>query len=188
MAGRVVWMGAFEKPAHLRGQQTTIGIKVVDEEQAKKTLAKFVAKYPERFEERKFGDVTYYAFVIDWPEESPRGTAQYADGRRDGRLFLPGRLMPDCSNGRSPPATAPSTGSPTGPISFSSRPRCSRKRRALRPRCFSTADSKNRCGNGTTCLRTEKTKAYLEENAARRIRSLRHWPIRSRRTSCRRST
>ena len=34
VAGRFNWVGGFEKPAHFRGQQTTIGIKVVDEEQA----------------------------------------------------------------------------------------------------------------------------------------------------------
>ena len=67
--GTFQWVGGFEKPAHLRGQQTTIGVKLIDEEMAKKTLAKFVAKYPERLAERKFGDVTYYALVIDWPEQ-----------------------------------------------------------------------------------------------------------------------
>lgn len=69
VAGRFSWMIGYERPARLQGQQSTFAIQVADEEQARKTLAKFVAKYPERLEERQFGDVKYQALVIDWPEE-----------------------------------------------------------------------------------------------------------------------
>lgn len=69
VAGRFIWMIGYEKPARFRGQQSTIALKVVDEELAQKSLAKFVEKFSEHLEERKFGDVTYYAFVINWPEE-----------------------------------------------------------------------------------------------------------------------
>ncbi len=89
--GRFSWMVGFEKPARLRGQQSTIMIKVVDQEQAEKTLAKFVAKYPQRLEERKFGDVTYYPFVIEWPEQlrdDPPSTPFV--GVMDGYFFLGG--------------------------------------------------------------------------------------------------
>jgi len=68
-AGRFSWFIGYERPARLQGQQSTLAIQVVDEEQARKTLARFVEKYPERLEERQFGDVKYYAFVIEWPEE-----------------------------------------------------------------------------------------------------------------------
>jgi hypothetical protein len=91
IAGRFVWVGGCETPAHFRGQQTTIGIQVVDEEQAKKTLEKFVAKYPELLEKREFGGVTYYAFVIEWPEElkdDPPNTPLVAV--TDGYFFLGG--------------------------------------------------------------------------------------------------
>lgn len=69
VAGRFSWMIGYERPARLQGQQSTMAIQVADEEQARKTLAKFVEKYPERLEERQFGDVKYYALVIEWPEE-----------------------------------------------------------------------------------------------------------------------
>jgi hypothetical protein len=69
VAGRFSWMIGYERPARLQGQQNTFAIQVVDEEQARKTLTKFVEKYPERLEERQFGDVKYYAMVIEWPEE-----------------------------------------------------------------------------------------------------------------------
>ena len=69
VAGRFSWFIGYERPARLQGQQSTLAIQVADEEQARKTLAKFVEKYSERLEKRQFGDVEYYAFVIDWPEE-----------------------------------------------------------------------------------------------------------------------
>lgn len=68
-AGRFSWFIGYERPARLQGQQSTLAIQVADEEQARKTLARFVEKYPDRLEERQFGDVKYYAFVIEWPEE-----------------------------------------------------------------------------------------------------------------------
>lgn len=68
-AGRFSWMIGYEKPARFRGQQSTLALKVVDQAAAEKTLATILAKFPERTEERKFGDVTYHAFVIEWPEE-----------------------------------------------------------------------------------------------------------------------
>jgi hypothetical protein len=69
LAGRFTLMAGYEKPAHLRGQQSTFAIQVVDEEQARKTLAKYVEKYSELLEERQFGDIKYYAFIIEWPEQ-----------------------------------------------------------------------------------------------------------------------
>jgi hypothetical protein len=89
--GRFDWAIGFETPPRFRGQQSTLGVKVIDEEQAKKTLAKFVAKYPERLEERKFGDITYYPFVIEWPEElqeDPPSTPFVAV--MDGYFFIGG--------------------------------------------------------------------------------------------------
>jgi ribosomal protein S18 acetylase RimI-like enzyme len=59
----------YERPARFRGQQSTLSMELVDPQQAEKTLATIVAKFPERFEQRQFGDVTYYAFVIEWPEQ-----------------------------------------------------------------------------------------------------------------------
>ncbi|MGD9636084.1 MAG: hypothetical protein AB7G28_12230 [Pirellulales bacterium] len=68
-AGRFSWMIGYERPARLQGQQSTFAIQVADEDQARKTLAKFVEKYHDHLEERQFGDVKYYALVIEWPEE-----------------------------------------------------------------------------------------------------------------------
>ncbi len=67
--GRFIWLTAYEEPAHLRGGKSTLAVKVVDQEAAEKTLQRFVDKYPERLEKRTFGDTTYYASVIEWPEQ-----------------------------------------------------------------------------------------------------------------------
>ncbi len=64
---------------------------MADQAAAEKTLATILAKFPERTEERKFGDVTYHAFVIEWPEElqdDPPTTPFVAV--MDGYLFLGG--------------------------------------------------------------------------------------------------
>jgi hypothetical protein len=90
-AGRFSWMIGYEKPARFRGQQSTIALKVVDQAAAEKTLATILAKFPDRTEERQFGDVTYHAFVIEWPEElrdDPPTTPFVAV--MDGYLFLGG--------------------------------------------------------------------------------------------------
>jgi hypothetical protein len=90
-AGRFSWMIGYEKPARFRGQQSTLAFKVADQAAAETTLATILAKFPERTEERKFGDVTYHAFVIEWPEElrdDPPSTPFVAV--MDGYLFLGG--------------------------------------------------------------------------------------------------
>ena len=69
LGGRVVWMIGYEQPARFRGQQNTLALSVVDEDAAARTLATFVAKYADKFEERRFGDVTYQRFKIEWPEQ-----------------------------------------------------------------------------------------------------------------------
>jgi len=87
--GRFIWLTAYEKPAHFRGGKSTLAVKVVDQEAAAKTLQRFVDKYPDRFEARRFGSTTYYASVIEWPEQlrdDPPATPFVAVA--DGYLFL----------------------------------------------------------------------------------------------------
>lgn len=59
----------YEQPTRFRGQQSTISAEVVDPALAEETLAKIAAKFPERIEKRQFGDVTYYALIMEWPEQ-----------------------------------------------------------------------------------------------------------------------
>jgi hypothetical protein len=91
LAGRFTWITGFETPARFRGAQSTIAVKVADQAAAEKTLATVLAKFPERVEERQFGDVTYHAFVIEWPEQlqdDPPSNPFVAI--MDGYLFLGG--------------------------------------------------------------------------------------------------
>jgi hypothetical protein len=67
--GRFTWMVGYETPVRFRGQQSTIAAKLVDPAAADKTLSTVLKRFPDRFEERQFGDVMYHAFVIEWPEQ-----------------------------------------------------------------------------------------------------------------------
>ena len=92
LAGRMSWLTAYEKPAHFRSQKHTIVIELVDETKAKETLDKILKKYPDDFEERKFGSVTYHAITPEWwkrmEEEQRPFNAMVAI--MDGHLFLGG--------------------------------------------------------------------------------------------------
>jgi hypothetical protein len=112
-------MIGYETPARFRGQQSTIAVKVVDAAAAEKTLSTVLAEFPERFEERKFGDVTYHAFVIEWPEQLAEDPPS--------NPFL---ARASCSKGRLRPATARRSGWSTCRPTTSWWPRSSRRRRA----------------------------------------------------------
>ena len=60
LKGRYTWMLGYEQPAHLQGHQHVVAAEVVDENAAKESLKTVVEKYPEFFEEKTFGNVTYY--------------------------------------------------------------------------------------------------------------------------------
>ncbi len=92
LAGRVTWLTGYEKPAHFRSQKHTIVVELVDETKAAETLQKFLKKYPDDFEERRFGSVTYHAITPEWwrnMEEEQRPFNAFV-GIMDGNLFLGG--------------------------------------------------------------------------------------------------
>jgi hypothetical protein len=66
LAGRFTLFSGYEKPAHFRSQKYTLAADVVDEAAAAETLRTVVDKHPDLFEERNFGNVTYYAITPDW--------------------------------------------------------------------------------------------------------------------------
>lgn len=69
LAGRYSWMIAYSKPARLRSQQHTFAFELADPAAGEETLQRVIQKFPDRFEERRFGDVTYHAIVIPFPPE-----------------------------------------------------------------------------------------------------------------------
>ncbi len=95
LAGRYTWMIGYDTPARFRGQQHVIGLELVDETSANETLKSVVAKFPDRFEERKFGNVTYYAILPEWLlklEEEERPFSPFV-GILDSYLFIGGSLQ-----------------------------------------------------------------------------------------------
>ncbi len=92
LAGRIIWMTGFETPARLRGQQHTVAFELKDEEAMRQTMERVMEKFPDVFEERKFGSVTYHSMLgprlREMPEEE-RPTNPFV-AIMDGYLFLGG--------------------------------------------------------------------------------------------------
>jgi hypothetical protein len=87
---RYTWIVGYEKPAKFRGQQHVLAIELKDEAAAGNTLQTVVDKYPDLFEERRFGQVAYHAIL-------PKGLKDLDEEQRpmepcvavmDGYLFL----------------------------------------------------------------------------------------------------
>jgi hypothetical protein len=60
---RFTWVIGYDKPATFRGQMHVIAMELKDEEAGAKTLETIIEKYPDVFEERSFGQVTYHAIL-----------------------------------------------------------------------------------------------------------------------------
>jgi hypothetical protein len=91
-AGRFTWLIGYDKPAHLNGQRQVIAIELKDAAAGEKTLATVVAKFPELFEEQKFGNVKYYAMKPKWLEALPEDQRPFVPfvGILDGYFFIGG--------------------------------------------------------------------------------------------------
>jgi hypothetical protein len=72
LKGRYTWMVGYDHPA-LRGQQHVIAAELKDEKPVAEALKSVIGKFPELFEEKHFGNVTYHAIIPkgfkDKPEE-----------------------------------------------------------------------------------------------------------------------
>jgi hypothetical protein len=100
LAGRFTWMVAYEKPARFRGQQHTIAAELKDDEAMKQTVKAVMEKFPDVFEERTFGNVTYHAILpprLREMEEDERPAEPFV-AIMDGYLFLGGscKLFEQC--------------------------------------------------------------------------------------------
>ncbi|MFO0790138.1 MAG: hypothetical protein U0805_11845 [Pirellulales bacterium] len=63
LKGRYTWTIGYERPSHFRGQQHVFAAELVDEKGAQESLDTVVKRFPEIFEERHFGSVTYYGLI-----------------------------------------------------------------------------------------------------------------------------
>jgi hypothetical protein len=96
LAGRYTWMIGYDRPAKFRGQQHMFAIELKDEAAATETLQKVMSKveerYPDVFEERTFGKITYHAIMPEGlknMEEEQRPAEPFV-AIMDGYLFIGG--------------------------------------------------------------------------------------------------
>jgi hypothetical protein len=71
LAGRYTWIVGYQKPAKLASRQHVVAAELVDAEAMTQSLKKVMEKYPDVFEERKFGDVTYHAILPPRLKDQP---------------------------------------------------------------------------------------------------------------------
>ena len=69
LKGRFTWTIGYERPSRFRGQQHVFAAELADENAATESLKTVMDKFPELFEERKFGNATYYAIKVPMPDE-----------------------------------------------------------------------------------------------------------------------
>ncbi|HVT28140.1 MAG TPA: hypothetical protein VHE81_09000 [Lacipirellulaceae bacterium] len=90
LKGRYSWMIGFDRPSRLQGHQHVLAAELADEKVAVNALQSVVAKFPDVFDERHFGKVTYYAIL-------PKGLKDKPEDERpvnpfvavmDGYLFI----------------------------------------------------------------------------------------------------
>jgi hypothetical protein len=92
LSGRFTWMVGYDTPAHFRGQQHIIAAELKDEAAGAETLKTVMGKFPDLFEERHFGDVTYHAIMstrLREMDEEDRPAEPFV-AIVDGFLFLGG--------------------------------------------------------------------------------------------------
>ena len=112
LKGRYTWMLGYEQPAHMQGHQHVVAAEVVDENAAKESLKTVVEKYPEFFEEKTFGNVTYYGMG---PKELREMEVRPVDpfvAITDGYVFI-GTSCQLFERSRHRPARLPQTASKT---------------------------------------------------------------------------
>ena len=90
LKGRYTWMVGFDKPAQLRGQQHVLAAELKDEKAMTDALKTVVGRFPEAFEEKHFGKVTYYAITPPRAKNKPEDEPPFHPfvGITDGYLFV----------------------------------------------------------------------------------------------------
>jgi hypothetical protein len=63
LKGRYTWMIGFDRPSHLQGGQHILAAELVDQKAVEEALKTVIDKFPNMFEERHFGNVTYHSFI-----------------------------------------------------------------------------------------------------------------------------
>lgn len=164
LAGRFTWMVAYEKPAKFRGQQHTIAAELKDEEAMRETVKAVMEKFPDVFEERTFGNVTYHAILpprLREMEEDERPAEPFV-AIMDGYLFLGGscKLFEECIAARD--------GTVDRLVDSEDYARATevlgRETAGLTPTLFSVSRYEETVRQWYDLLKSEKTRELIDEN------------------------
>jgi hypothetical protein len=90
LKGRYTWMVGYDKPTRFQGEQHVLAAELADEAAALESLKTVMRKYPDLFEEKKFGQVTYYRVKSPREEDNAEEEVPYTPcvGIVDGYLFV----------------------------------------------------------------------------------------------------
>ncbi|HEX4414973.1 MAG TPA: hypothetical protein VH107_15160 [Lacipirellulaceae bacterium] len=88
LKGRYTWTIGYERPSHFRGQQHVFAAEVVDQASAEESLKKVIDRFPEYYEERHFGNVTYYALMPNLKDKDGERPIDPFVAVMDGYFFI----------------------------------------------------------------------------------------------------
>lgn len=92
LKGRITLMIGYDRPSRLTGHQHTLAVELKDEKAMVDALKTVVAKFPDVFEEKHMGELTYYLIMGRRLREMPEDDRPAAPfvGIMDGYLFVGG--------------------------------------------------------------------------------------------------
>jgi hypothetical protein len=90
LKGRFTWMIGYDRPSHVQGRQHVLAAELKDEKAMAAALKTVVAKFPDKFEEQHFGNITYYSVMAKDLKKLPEDDRPASPfvGIMDGYLFV----------------------------------------------------------------------------------------------------
>lgn len=164
LKGRCTWMIGYDRPSKTTGQKHIFALELKDENAAKESLKTVMAKFPESFEERHFGNVTYYSLMPKRMRERPEDERPVDPfvAVVDGYFFIGGSCMQferciAARDGTTPRMADSSDFARTSAV-------IGRETRGVTPVLFLLHRSEETLRQWYDLLTSEKTRALIENN------------------------
>jgi hypothetical protein len=164
LKGRCTWMIGYDRPSKTTGQKHIFALELKDENAAKESLKTVIAKFPESFEERHFGNVTYYSLMPKRMRERPEDERPVDPfvAVVDGYFFIGGSCMQferciAARDGTAPRMADSSDFARTSAV-------IGRETRGVTPVLFLLHRSEETLRQWYDLLTSEKTRALIENN------------------------
>jgi hypothetical protein len=90
LKGRYSWMIGYDVPARMQARQHVLAAELKDEKPVADALKTVIGKFPELFEAKQFGKVSYYAITPKGLKDKPENERQFSPfvAISDGYLFV----------------------------------------------------------------------------------------------------